>query len=381
MRGGGGTVAATASLQGGGELATLLLGSTPRRIHLIGVAGSGMSGIAALLLALGHRVSGSDKVDTQEVERLRRKGLVFASPQGAELVDGSELVIFSSAIRPGNPTYDAALSQGKRLARRAEVLAAVMSGKQGVVVCGMHGKTTTSAMAAHVLRAGGLKPSHYVGAEIPILGTNARWDSEGEHLVAEGDESDGTLVYYHPRHALVLNIEPEHLDHYADLKAIDAVFTRLTQQTSGNIYYWADDAGATRVCSAQERAIPVGTAAHCHYRLEGLEQQGLTTCFVVFCGKQLLGRVQLGIPGAHNAHNALLVIALAMDLGVPFAVIAEALEAFRGAKRRFELKYQDSEVRVFDDYGHHPTEIAATITTARGAMEGAGRLVVLFQPH
>ncbi|MFZ4387983.1 MAG: UDP-N-acetylmuramate dehydrogenase, partial [Chthoniobacterales bacterium] len=259
--------------------------------------------------------------------------------------------------------------------------AAVMSGKQGVVVCGMHGKTTTSAMAAHVLRAGGLKPSHYVGAEIPILGTNARWDSEGEHLVAEGDESDGTLVYYHPRHALVLNIEPEHLDHYADLKAIDEVFTRLTEQTSGNIYYWADDAGATRVCSARERAIPVGTAAHCHYRLEGLEQQGLTTCFVVFCGNQLLGRVQLGIPGAHNAHNALLVIALAMDLGVPFAVIAEALEAFRGAKRRFELKYQDSEVRVFDDYGHHPTEIEATIATARGAMKGAGRLVVLFQPH
>ncbi|MCX6959051.1 MAG: Mur ligase domain-containing protein, partial [Verrucomicrobia bacterium] len=217
------------SLQDGGELATLLLGSTPRRIHLIGVAGSGMSGIAALLLALGHRVSGSDKVDTQEVERLRRKGLVFASPQGAELVSDSELVIFSSAIRPGNPAYDAALSQGKRMARRAEVLAAVMSGKQGVVVCGMHGKTTTSAMAAHVLRAGGLKPSHYVGAEIPILGTNARWDSEGEHLVAEGDESDGTLVYYHPRHALVLNIEPEHLDHYADLKAIDAVFTQLTQ--------------------------------------------------------------------------------------------------------------------------------------------------------
>ena len=381
MRGGVGTVAATVSLQDGGELATLLLGSTPRRIHLIGVAGSGMSGIAALLLALGHRVSGSDKVDTQEVERLRRKGLVFASPQGAELVSDSELVIFSSAIRPGNPAYDAALSQGKRMARRAEVLAAVMSGKQGVVVCGMHGKTTTSAMAAHVLRAGGLKPSHYVGAEIPILGTNARWDSEGEHLVAEGDESDGTLVYYHPRHALVLNIEPEHLDHYADLKAIDAVFTQLTQQTSGNIYYWADDAGATRVCSAQERAIPVGTAAHCQYRLEGLEQQGLTTCFVVFCGNQLLGRVQLGIPGAHNAHNALLVIALAMDLGVPFAVIAEALEAFRGAKRRFELKYQDCEVRVFDDYGHHPTEIAATITTARGAMEGAGRLVVLFQPH
>jgi len=372
---------ATAPLQRDMELAPFLLGSIPRRIHLIGVAGSGMSGIAALLLALGHRVSGSDKVDTLEVERLRKKGLVFASPQGAELVADAELVIFSSAIHAGNPAYDAALSQGKRLARRAEVLAAVMSGKQGVVVCGMHGKTTTSAMAAHVLRAGGLKPSHYVGAEIPILGTNARWDSEGEHLVAEGDESDGTLVHYYPKHAIVLNIEPEHLDHYADLDAIDAVFTQLTGQTSGSVYYWADDAGATRVCLKQERAIPVGTGSHCHYRLERLEQRGLTSSFQVFRGNQLLGSVQLGIPGAHNAHNALLVIALATDLGVPFPVIAASLEGFRGAKRRFELKYQDSEVMVFDDYGHHPTEIAATIATARGAMGGEGRLVVLFQPH
>lgn len=372
---------ATTPPQAESGLAAFLLGSTPRRIHLIGVAGSGMSGIAALLLALGHKVSGSDKVDTQEVERLRKKGLIFASPHGAELIGDAELVIYSSAIRSGNPAYDAAVMQGKQIARRAEVLAAVMSGKQGVVVCGMHGKTTTSAMAAYVLRAGGLKPSHYVGAEIPILGTNARWDSEGQHLVAEGDESDGTLVHYHPRHALVLNIEPEHLDHYADLKAIDAVFTQLTAQTSGAIYYWADDAGASRVCSALKRAIPVGTGAHCHYRLEGFEQQGLTTSFRVFKKDQYLGELQLGIPGAHNAHNALLVVALATDLGVPFATIAEALEAFRGAKRRFELKYQDAEVRVFDDYGHHPTEIAATIATARGAMGNEGRLVILFQPH
>ena len=373
-------------MSGGGtaaerKLSSFLLGPVSRRIHLIGVAGSGMSGIAALLLALGHRVSGSDKVDTQEVERLRKKGLQFETPHGTVLVGDAELVIYSSAIHPGNPAYDAAVGLGKPMARRAEVLAAVMDGKQGVVVCGMHGKTTTSAMAAHVLRAGGLKPSHYVGAEIPILGTNARWDSEGEHLVAEGDESDGTLVHYHPRHALVLNIEPEHLDHYPDLKAIDAVFTRLLGQTSGNVYYWADDAGASRVCSAHERAVPVGTRSHCRYRLEGLEQVGFTTRFAVFRGNELLGSVSLGIPGAHNAHNALLVIALASDLGVPFLTIVEALHAFRGAKRRFELKYGDEQYRVFDDYGHHPTEIAATLSTARRGVKEGGRLVVLFQPH
>jgi UDP-N-acetylmuramate--alanine ligase len=363
------------------SLSSLLLGSTPLRIHLIGVAGSGMSGIAALLLALGHRVSGSDRSDTVEVDRLCRKGLAFTTPHRADLVEGVDVVIYSSAIHPGNPAFDAAIALGKRMARRAEVLAAVMHGKQGVVVCGMHGKTTTSAMAAHVLRAGGLKPSHYVGAEIPILGTNARWDSEGEHLVAEGDESDGTLVHYHPRHAIVLNIEPEHLDHYADLAAIDEVFTRLIAQTSGNIYYWADDSGAARVCSPCERAIPVGTTEGCRYRLAELEQIGFTMHFSVFRGMELLGALQLGIPGAHNAHNALLVIAMGIDLGIPFATIAEALESFQGAKRRFELKYKDSAFQIFDDYGHHPTEIAATLATARKALLPEGRLVVLFQPH
>lgn len=362
-------------------LPALLLGSHPRRIHLIGVAGSGMSGIAALLLALGHRVSGSDKADTVEVERLRRKGLVFQTPHGKELVAEADFVVRSSAIREGNPAYDAALSLGKPIARRAEVLAAVMTGKKGIVVCGMHGKTTTSAMAAHVLKAGGLKPSHYVGAEIPILGANARWDSEGEHLVAEGDESDGTLIHYHPRHALVLNIEPEHLDHYPDLASIDAVFARLLSQTSGNVYFWADDAGASRVCSGHERAVAVGTGAHCRYRLQGLEAADLTTRFSVFRGKELLGAVTLGIPGEHNVHNAMLVIALASDLGVPFSAVASALSSFRGAKRRFELRHRDEEFRIFDDYGHHPTEITATLATAREALGEKGRLVVLFQPH
>jgi len=374
----------------GAELAAFLLGPTSRRIHLIGVAGSGMSGIAALLLALGHRVSGSDKVDTQEVERLRRKGLEFESPHGTRMVFDAELVIFSSAIHAGNPAFDAALTLNKVMARRAEVLAAVMSGKQGVVVCGMHGKTTTSAMAAHVLRAGGLKPSHYVGAEIPILGTNARWDSEGTHLVAEGDESDGTLVHYHPRHALVLNIEPEHLDHYRDLAAIDTVFSKLLCQTSGKVYFWADDPGAKRLCSHHPGAVPVGTGSNCRYQLAKVEQSGRTIRFEVIRDGESLGRIHLGIPGLHNAHNALLVIALASDLGISFSIIASALKDFRGAKRRFELKYEDDEFRVFDDYGHHPTEITATLATARIALRDSGqdgkigqegRLIVLFQPH
>ena len=170
-------------------LAEMLVGGE-LRIHLIGVAGSGMSGIAGLLLAMGHTVSGSDKVTTVEVRRLQDLGLEFHQPQNAANIHYADLVIYSSAIRPGNVEYDEAVRQGVSMVRRADALAAIMQCKKGIVVAGMHGKTTTSSMAAHVLRVGGVKPSHYVGAEIPILGANAHWDREGTWFVAEGDESD-----------------------------------------------------------------------------------------------------------------------------------------------------------------------------------------------
>jgi len=211
------------------------------RIHLIGVAGSGMSGIAALLLDLGHDVSGSDKVATWEVDRLQRLGLRFRAEHRAEDAKDAELIIYSSAIQETNPIRVAAKESGQPVVRRAEALAAIMSGKSGIVVAGMHGKTTTSAMSAHVLREGGLHPSHYVGAEIPLLGSNAHWDPRGEFFVAEGDESDGTLRFFRPEHALILNIEEEHLDFYADLAAIDAVFSQLRDQTTGKIFYCADN--------------------------------------------------------------------------------------------------------------------------------------------
>jgi len=356
-----------------------LTGTSPKRVHLIGVAGSGMSGIAALLLALGHQVSGSDKVMTVEVERLQKKGLQFSSPQTAESVRDAEIVLYSSAIKPGNPAFDEARRLGIPMARRADALAAIMAAKKGIVVCGMHGKTTTSAMSAHVLRSCGLKPSHYVGAEIPILGTNARWDSEGEYFVAEGDESDGTLINYHPTHAIVLNIEPEHLDFYKDLAAIDAVYTKLISQTSGHVFYCADDAGATRVCADHPRAISYGHAAASRYRLLDLKTENFRSRFSVTAGDTLLGEVLLNIPGAHNAVNALAVIALATELGIPFDRIAAALETFRGARRRFEIRYESANHLLVDDYGHHPTEIAATLATARTG--GWKRVIALFQPH
>src|SRR4029453_2315595 len=206
------------------------------RIHLVGVAGSGMSGIAALLIELGHTVSGSDKVSTMETDRLQRLGLSFREQHRPEDAGIADLIVFSSGIKRGNPILVSARNYGKPIVRRAEALAAIMRSKHGIVIAGMHGKTTTSAMTAHVLREGGLHPSHYVGAEIPILGTNAHWDSRGEYFVAEGDESDGTLSCFHPEHSVILNIEEEHLDFYLDLAAIEKVFARLNEQPSRKIF-------------------------------------------------------------------------------------------------------------------------------------------------
>src|SRR5947207_11148897 len=228
------------------------------RVHLIGVAGSGMSGIAGLLLQLGHDVSGSDKLDSQETARLQRLGLKFHRQHRAEDAHDADLIIYSSAIKPDNPILKAAQEIGKRTVRRAEALAAILSGKRGILIVGMHGKTTTSAMTAHVLREGGLHPSHYVGAEIPILGTNAHWDPRGEYFVAEGDERDGTIQLFKPEHTLVLNMEEEQLDFYADLAAIEEVFSRLLDQTSGSVFYCADDAHAARICREHSRPISFG---------------------------------------------------------------------------------------------------------------------------
>ncbi|MDD5349286.1 MAG: UDP-N-acetylmuramate--L-alanine ligase [Chthoniobacteraceae bacterium] len=359
-------------------LAEMLVGGE-LRIHLIGVAGSGMSGIAGLLLAMGHTVSGSDKVTTVEVRRLQGLGLEFHQPQNAANIHYADLVIYSSAIRPGNVEYDEAVRQGVSMVRRADALAAIMQCKKGVIVAGMHGKTTTSSMAAHVLRVGGVKPSHYVGAEIPILGANAHWDRDGEWFVAEGDESDGTLANYHTEHSIILNIEEEHLDYYDDLAAIEAVFGELMDQTRGKIFYCADDPHAARLCGVRPNAVSFGAAPGADYRFDGLRTADFQSRCEVYCRGERMGEIELNVPGRHNVSNAMSVVALASELGIPFAKIAEALAAFRGARRRFDIKYRSPGYLVVDDYAHHPSEIRATLATARGS--GRARTVVLFQPH
>lgn len=351
----------------------------PVRVHLIGVAGSGMSGLASLLLGLGHKVSGSDRVTSTETERLETVGLLFSSPHSAASVEGVDVVIYSSAIKAGNAAFDATVAAGIPMLRRAEALSAIMQGKKGIVVAGTHGKTTTSALAAHVLKVGAKNPSHYVGAEIPILGTNANWDPKGEYFIAEGDESDGTLVNFFSEHAILLNVEAEHLDFYDGLDAICDVFGQFCDQTSGKIFYCGDDANARRVCAHRDNAVSYGWGEDVDFVASNLSPKGAGTEFTVHHGGEELGRVRLGIPGRHNVLNALAAIALATEVGVSLDRIDEALSSFRGAKRRFEIKRNSERVTIIDDYGHHPTEIAATIQTARS--QHAGRLICLFQPH
>ena len=360
--------------------------SRPRRVHLLGVAGSGMSGLAGLLLAVGHRVSGSDKVTSAEVERLQGEGLVFSCPHTADAVREAEVVIHSSAIRAGNAAWDEAQRLSLPCLRRAEALAQLLAARRGIIVAGMHGKTTTSAMAAHVLRAAGLRPGHYVGAEIPVLGTNAHWEPADPAglFVAEGDESDGTLSLYAPEHAILLNVEEEHLDFYADLAAIEAVYRQLLQQTRGTVFYCRDDAHAARLGAAHPgRTVSFGSDPAADYRFEHLSELDFRSRFtVVGSGGKVLGEAELNVPGRHNVSNALGVVALASELGVPFTDIAAALATFRGARRRFEFRHRGPLFQLVDDYGHHPSEIRATLATARaGHPPARGRVVVLFQPH
>jgi len=356
-----------------------LLTHERHRIHLVGVAGSGMSGIAALLLQLGHNVSGSDKVSTLETDRLQRLGLRFREQHRAEDAADADLIVFSSAIKIENPILMSARDSGKPVVRRAEALAAIMRGKRGIVIAGMHGKTTTSAMAAHVLREGGLHPAHYVGAESPILGTNAHWDPRGEYFVAEGDESDGTLRCFHPEHSLILNIEEEHLDFYVDLAAIEKVFAQLIEQTVGTVFYNIDDANTARLCAKRKGSISFGFSEKADYRGTDIELQNSASVFCVCQRGMQLGEAVLNVPGQHNVQNAVGVIALATELGIPFEKIAASLRKFEHARRRFEIKYESDRFLLVDDYAHHPTEIRATLKTARST--GRGRVLTMFQPH
>jgi UDP-N-acetylmuramate--L-alanine ligase/UDP-N-acetylenolpyruvoylglucosamine reductase len=348
-------------------------------IHLIGVAGSGMSGLARLFLQHGHRVSGSDLRANAEVQKLEQLGLIFTEGHEGEWPEETELVVYSSAITERNPEMQKAEKKKILCARRGDVLAVWAEQRETVVVAGMHGKTTTASMLAHTLREAGWNSSYYVGAEIPILGVSARWDPLGAHFVVEADESDGSLVNYQPQHALILNIEEEHLDHYRNLEEILAVFRQVLDQTKGQVIYCLDDRNAALLCAQRERTVSYGFSDLAQYQAQEAVLESFSSRFLVVKDRQVLGRVSLQVPGRQNISNALGVLAMAMELGLPFHRATEALAQFQGARRRFELKYQSKDYAVVDDYAHHPTEIRATLSAAKNSRWQ--RVIAMFQPH
>jgi UDP-N-acetylmuramate--L-alanine ligase/UDP-N-acetylenolpyruvoylglucosamine reductase len=355
-----------------------LLKSGPQRIHLIGVCGSGMSGLARLLLAHGHQLSGSDLVPAEQASIYVPSGVRYFDRHQASNVDDVALVVFSSAIAKENPERSAAAERNILCVRRAECLVVLADAKNAYVVAGSHGKTTTSSMLTHVLRQADLNPSHYIGAQVPLLGANAAW-TEGAPFVVEADESDGTLALFAPQASLILNIEEEHLDFYHNVEEIVQVFATLCERTRGPIIYCADDRNSMLLCSHCEQAVSYGMSELAAYRALDVRLENFSSRFTVLKRGQLLGEVALEIPGVQNVSNALGVVALATELGIAWNQIVSALMEFRGAARRFEVKYHSADYMVVDDYAHHPTEVKATLAAARNS--GWKRVLALFQPH
>jgi UDP-N-acetylmuramate--alanine ligase len=354
--------------------------SSPRRVHVVGVGGAGMSGVATLLAGRGHTVTGSDLRDVPVLARLRAGGIEARAGQGADRVPaGVDAVVVSTAIPSTNPEVVAARARGVPVLRRADALAALTAISRTVAVSGTHGKTTTTAMVTRILRAAGWRPSFLIGGDVPELGAGAAHD-DGDWLVVEADESDGTFVELVAEAVVVTNVEADHLDHHGSLDAIEAGFARFLAAAPGPRVACADDAGARRAVA--RAGVPVttyGVAPDADVRIVARRVvPGGSELDVVLADGRAVA-VHLAVPGAHNAANATAALAVSVALGVDPAVACQALAGFGGVARRFTHRGEVGGVTLVDDYAHLPAEVRATLATAR---EGTwSRVVAVFQPH
>ncbi|MDQ1680673.1 MAG: UDP-N-acetylmuramate--alanine ligase [Frankiaceae bacterium] len=355
------------------------------RVHLIGIGGVGMSGIARILLARGMTVSGSDAKDSVALAELRMRGAVVSVGHDAGNVGDVDTVVVTSAVRETNPELAEARRRGLRVLRRGAALASLMAGRTGVAIAGTHGKTTTTSMLTVAAQAARSDPSFAIGADLNEPGSNAHHGS-GSLFIAEADESDESFLLLTPDVAIVTNVEADHLDHYGDVAAVEAAFVRFADglPADGVLVACADDVGARRLADAQRakgRAVRLyGEAQDADVRIADLHLEGAGSRFTAHVDGTAAGIVALGVPGRHNALNAAGALTAALVLGLPFADVAAGLAQFTGARRRFELKGIVGGVRVYDDYAHHPTEVRAALSAAR-AVAGGGRVVAAFQPH
>ena len=352
-----------------------------QHIHFVGIGGIGMSGIAEILVNLGYRVSGSDQKRTETIERLERLGAkVFMGHQAAN-VEGVHVLVYSAAVSADNVEIQTARQRQVPTIPRAEMLAELMRLKYGIAVAGTHGKTTTTSMVGAVLAEGRYDPTIVVGGRVTNLGSNARL-GQGEYLVAEADESDGSFLKLAPTIAVVTTIDAEHLDHYGSLDAIRAAFLTFVNKVPfyGAVVLCLDQPNIQMLLpQVEKRIITYGLESGADLVARRLRLSGMTSRFDVFHRGELLGECVLQIPGRHNVLNALAAIGVGLDLEIPFATISAALAGFAGVQRRFQIRGTAGGVTVVDDYGHHPAEIRATLAAAKAGFDS--RVVTVFQPH
>ena len=352
-----------------------------QQIHFVGIGGSGMSGIAEILVNLGYRVTGSDQRRNDAVERLAMLGAKVFIGHRAEHVEGAHVVVYSSAVSRDNVEVQAARQHQIPTIPRAEMLAELMRLKYGIAVAGTHGKTTTTSMIGAVLAEGRFDPTIVVGSRVSNLGSNARLGG-GEFLVAEADESDGSFLKLAPTIAVVTTVDAEHLDHYGNLDAIRDAFVAFVNKVPfyGSAVLCLDQPNIQLLIPRiEKRIITYGLESAADLVARRPHLQGMTSRFEVVQRGAVVGECRLQIPGRHNVLNALATIGVALDLEIPFATIQRALEGFSGVQRRFQILGRARGVTVVDDYGHHPAEIRATLAAAKAGFDC--RIVTVFQPH
>ncbi|OGK99169.1 MAG: UDP-N-acetylmuramate--L-alanine ligase, partial [Candidatus Rokubacteria bacterium RIFCSPHIGHO2_02_FULL_73_26] len=352
-----------------------------QQIHFVGIGGSGMSGIAEILLNLGYRVTGSDQRRSDVVERLAELGAKVFVGHAAAHVEGAHVVVYSSAVSRDNIEVQVARQRQIPTIPRAEMLAELMRLKYGIAVAGTHGKTTTTSMVGAVLAEGRYDPTIVVGGRVTNLGSSARL-GQGDYLVAEADESDGSFLKLAPTIAVVTTIDAEHLDHYGSLEAIREAFVAFVNKVPfyGSAVLCLDQPNIQMLIPRiEKRIITYGLESGADLVARRLHLAGMTSRFEVVHRGSLLGECTLAIPGRHNALNALAAVGVGLDLQIPFVTIQKALAGFAGVQRRFQVRGRARGVTVVDDYGHHPAEIRATLAAAKAGFDC--RVVTVFQPH
>lgn len=352
-----------------------------RHIHMVGIGGAGMSGIAEVLLSQGYKISGSDLTDSAVVRHLRSLGAHIAIGHAPENVGEVQVLVKSTAISDDNPELVEARRRNIAIIPRAEMLAELMRLRQGIAIAGTHGKTTTTSLTASIFDTAGLDPTVIIGGRLNVYGTNAHLGN-GEYLIAEADESDASFLCLFPIINVVTNVDEDHLDHYGTRESLDDAFVQFMNKVPfyGRNVVCLDDAGVRRLLPRVKR--PVLTYGFCEdARLRAsMRESGPVSRFTVSLDGKELGEIRLPHPGHHNVLNALAAIGVALEAEIPFERCAEGLAGFAGVGRRFEFKGERNGITVVDDYGHHPAEIAATLQTARQIYSGR-RIVAAFQPH